>query len=315
MKRNQTQVNTDNPASAKEASDQSCDLLSLKRDFMFKRVFGVESNADILANFLSAILKIPIEDLERIEILESAIRREYGQDKASFLDLSLRIKDGTQIIVEIQVVNVGDFVNRATYYEAKRFSEQIVKGERYSALKAVIGVNIVDFDLFERERYHSVYVYKEKIDNETLHELTRIDFLELRKAQRKIDENGGIITDRELAWLALINAKTKEKAQMLAQKEPTLKRAVAEVIRLSGDEAVRAEYNAKEKAETDWLASIKYSKDEGIAIGEERGIAIGEERGRMAEKLKTARSLKSLGSAPDFIAKATGLSIEEIEKL
>jgi predicted transposase/invertase (TIGR01784 family) len=62
-----------------------------------------------------------------------------------------------------------------------------------------------------------------------------------------------------------------------------------------------------------------YARDEGIAIGEERGIAIGEargeERGRMAEKLQTARSLISLGSAPDFIAKATGLSIEEIEKL
>jgi predicted transposase/invertase (TIGR01784 family) len=94
---------------------------------------------------------------------------------------------------------------------------------------------------------------------------------------------------------------------MLAQKEPTLKRAVAEVVRLSGDEAVRAEYEARYKAERDWNASMAFSRDEGIAIGEERGIAAG--------KRETARSLKSLGSAPDFIAKATGLSIKEIEKL
>ncbi len=45
------------------------------------------------------------------------------------------------------------------------------------------------------------------------------------------------------------------------------------------------------------------------------GRAEGLEQGRMEERLSTARNLKKLGIAPDTIAQATGLSLEEIEKL
>ena len=45
------------------------------------------------------------------------------------------------------------------------------------------------------------------------------------------------------------------------------------------------------------------------------GRAEGLEQGRMEERLSTARNLKKLGIAPDTIARATGLSLEEIEKL
>ena len=45
------------------------------------------------------------------------------------------------------------------------------------------------------------------------------------------------------------------------------------------------------------------------------GRAEGLEQGRMEERLSTARNLKKLGIAPDTIAQATGLGLEEIEKL
>ena len=45
------------------------------------------------------------------------------------------------------------------------------------------------------------------------------------------------------------------------------------------------------------------------------GRAEGLEQGRMEERLSTARNLKKLGIAPDTIVQATGLRLEEIEKL
>lgn len=54
---------------------------------------------------------------------------------------------------------------------------------------------------------------------------------------------------------------------------------------------------------------------EGLEQGREEGRAEGIEQGRMEERLSTARNLKKLGIAPDTIAQATGLSLEEIEKL
>ncbi len=48
---------------------------------------------------------------------------------------------------------------------------------------------------------------------------------------------------------------------------------------------------------------------------ERRGFEKGREEGREEEKVNTARNLKHLGISLDKISKATGLSIEEIEKL
>jgi predicted transposase/invertase (TIGR01784 family) len=296
MKQNVTKAKKDFP-----------DLLSLKLDYMFKRVFGDERNADIMALFLSAVLKMPIEEFDRIQFLDPSLKKDREGDKISFLDLNLRIKNGTEIIIEIQVIDRLDFANRAAYYACKKLTGQISEGESYLKLKPVIGINIVDFDLFDCEEHHSSYLFKERDRNDILGNLIRIDFLELKKAKRKYAQNGGIIIDKEFAWLALINAQTKEEAQMLAQKEPALKRAVAEVIRLSGDEAARAAYEARQKALRDWNTSQEISK----AMGIEEGIAIGEERARV----NIARNLLAIGLPLEQIALSSGLSLKEIEKL
>jgi predicted transposase/invertase (TIGR01784 family) len=47
----------------------------------------------------------------------------------------------------------------------------------------------------------------------------------------------------------------------------------------------------------------------------ENGLKRAEEKGRVAERYATAKNLKLLGVAHDIIAKATGLSVEEIEEL
>ena len=60
---------------------------------------------------------------------------------------------------------------------------------------------------------------------------------------------------------------------------------------------------------------LNTAKLEGRAEGLAEGRAEGLEQGRMEERLSTARNLKKLGIAPDTIAQATGLSLEEIEKL
>ena len=60
---------------------------------------------------------------------------------------------------------------------------------------------------------------------------------------------------------------------------------------------------------------LNTAKLEGRAEGLAEGRAEGLEQGRMEERLSTARNLKKLGIAPDTIAQATGLGLEEIEKL
>ena len=64
---------------------------------------------------------------------------------------------------------------------------------------------------------------------------------------------------------------------------------------------------------------ISIGRNEGIAIGEERGISIGRNEGislgAQQAKLETAKSMKSEDMPVNTIARFTGLSPEEIEKL
>ena len=52
-----------------------------------------------------------------------------------------------------------------------------------------------------------------------------------------------------------------------------------------------------------------------IAAAKEDGRKEGREEGREEKNLENAKNFKDLGVAVDIISKATGLSIEEIEKL
>lgn len=60
---------------------------------------------------------------------------------------------------------------------------------------------------------------------------------------------------------------------------------------------------------------MRTEREEGEAIGLKKGEAIGLEKGRMEEKRSMARNLKSMGLDPQQISRASGLSLEEIERL
>jgi predicted transposase/invertase (TIGR01784 family) len=73
--------------------------------------------------------------------------------------------------------------------------------------------------------------------------------------------------------------------------------------RLSADDKTRLAYEAREKAIRDELAKIKgaYLK--------------GELNGKQQTQLEIAKNLLAEGSTPNFIAKVSGLSLEEIQVL
>ena len=56
-------------------------------------------------------------------------------------------------------------------------------------------------------------------------------------------------------------------------------------------------------------------KKEGFEDGKAAGLAEGEASGRAAEKFEMAKMMKSDNEPIDKIAKYTGLSVEDIERL
>ena len=80
---------------------------------------------------------------------------------------------------------------------------------------------------------------------------------------------------------------------------------------VSGDLAVRRQFAA-------WTAErdiLDIARDAGRAEGRTEGEAIGEARGEKKQAEKDARNLLSLGVAPEIIANAIGMPLEEVLEL
>lgn len=96
---------------------------------------------------------------------------------------------------------------------------------------------------------------------------------------------------------------------------------LASKANMSKDEC--AQYKHEWKIYNDYFNSVDTAKKEGRAEGRaeglkeghEKGIAEGIAEGEQRKNLENARNFKALGVSVDIIMKATGLTIEEIEKL
>ncbi len=79
--------------------------------------------------------------------------------------------------------------------------------------------------------------------------------------------------------------------------------AVKSLWNMSKEEGLREYLEAVEKKEMDRISDLESAREDGL------------KRGREEERKKMARELLAVGTDHKFIAKITGLALEEIEKL
>ena len=105
----------------------------------------------------------------------------------------------------------------------------------------------------------------------------------------------------------------------VAQTNPAINEAWGVIKVLSGDERARALAEAREKARMDldsWLGDARYEgRQEGLQEGRQEGLQEGRQEGRQEEKLVIARKLLRQKMSYEAVMDATGLSLEEVQKL
>ena len=69
--------------------------ITLRNDYAFKRVFGVEENKDVLQDLLECILDILPETIAGLELLDKEVHKDSISDKTGVLDVKLRLKNNT----------------------------------------------------------------------------------------------------------------------------------------------------------------------------------------------------------------------------
>ena len=284
--------------------------ITLRNDYLFKRLLGSEENKDILQDFLEVILDIPHEEIEGIELLDKELKKDRSVDKTGILDVKVRLKNKTIINIEIQNIWDESFINRTLFYWAKIYVEEFRQGDDYTKLNRCITINIVGKGFNLNNKIHSKYLLKEEVSNEKLTNLIEMHFLNLKRARELNDIKAPLIR-----WLLFIETDSKEERHMLAEHSPVLKLLNEKIDLLSLTPKEKKLYESRMMLKSDIVSISNSQFNKGLEEGLEKGIKEGLEKGIKEGNINTARRMKKANFEISVIQEMTGLTSEEIEKL
>lgn len=218
--------------------------------------------------------------------------------KLGILDVRIRMDDGRQIDMEMQVAYFEYWDERILFYLSKIFTDQLKKGDPYENLKQCIHVSILDFTRFEDdEQYFRTITFCDTKTGKEYTDLMKILILELPKLPESLKTGNNLVK-----WMRFLNGKSRREFKEMAQTDKYIGMAYEELEKLSADELEKLEYEAREKAIRD------HNSQMGSAL--RRGFKQGLQRGIEEERASLIRNMLKNGVTPESISKMTGISLE-----
>ena len=299
--------------------------LPITNDYIFKRVFAFEGNESILKDFLEAILK---KDIKEVEIKNPEIIPYEKDEKRGLLDIKAQIDDGTILDIEMQMEDEKNTEERGTEYLGKMISEQLQEGEEYIKLKKSIVIFITNYNFLKRNSYHSVgkvkfdetlpeeYVnmgYKE--EDEIASKYIEFHYIELPKYKKKEPSKFTKLDQ----WMCIFTQ--NEEGIILAEKEnKEIKKAIRALDFISADPKERERHNSILMAEYNRLTSehnfFEAGKEERNSKRKKRTEEKnGEIKGKKEKSIEIAKEMLKKELSVELISEITKLTIKEIEEL
>jgi predicted transposase/invertase (TIGR01784 family) len=277
----------------------SKEILKPRTDVVFKRLM---SDKRLLVSFLQSALDLPPEDYDNVQIVDPHLLGERPGDKLGVLDVKLTTARGNVVDIEVQLSPTPEMRERVLFYLSSMVTEQVRQGEDYRRIKRAICILITAYEeIHDSPFYHNKYWFHDPDSGSLFSRAMEIHTLELPKLPEQGDET------KLCAWLEFIRATKEEEFEMLAQRDPDIGSAVVKLKELSQDERLRELAISREKLAWDIASRERGAKEEGRA----EGRAEGQNEAQRA----IARNLLELALPLEEIARATGLSLSEIQQL
>lgn len=286
---------------------------------------GLMENPIVRRGFCAAILRISPDEILDTELLPTHLRRDYADDKLGVLDVLVRLQDGTQINLEMQVRDFEFWDERALFYLSKMYTGQLKSGEDYENLQKCIHVSILDFIHFpEDDRCFRTLHFRDDETGKLYSNKLELQVLELKKLPPEVQTEESIIR-----WMRFLNGKSREEFENMARTSEYFGEAYEALQKLSADDKKRIEYEAREKALRDYNALMNSAKrrghlegwEEGRKEGQEEGRKEGREEGRkegVHDGIRLVRRVDRLhdkGATDEQIAKECMISVEEVGEI
>jgi predicted transposase/invertase (TIGR01784 family) len=273
-------------------------FLNPTTDIAFKKLFGSQERADLTISFLNSVLERQEGELiTEVQINDEANKPVTKDMERTFVDVHCTDQKGHKYIIEVQVEDEKNFMERVQFYASFFLARQLERKTPYKNLVPVILVGVLDFSLFRDDSDYLSHhgVVNLKTGKRTLQHL-EWHFVELKKFTLELDE---LTTPLEKWAYFLKNAEDMQQVPSNMQASQELTIAFDVLAQHHWSEAELQNYHAELDA---WRCAL----DRELGAREES-----REEGRM----EIAREMLANGLAIEMIVKCTGLTIEQVQAL
>ena len=292
-------------------------------DWALKRLLRDKANFDVLEGFLTTVLKT---DIKIHRLLESEGNKNRDEAKYNRVDLLAEDSRGELLLIEVQGEPEFAYFQRMLFGASKLVTEYVNGGDNYEHVKKVYSINIVYFDLGQGEDV----VYIGKTEFKGVHNNDILKLSPYMQQKFKASEVSQLFPEYVILKVNDFNRWSKvpldQWLYFLANSDipddadaPGLKQAREKLswMKMSREEQMLYDRYLMDRAilRNTMVTARDEGKEEGRAEGLVEGRAEGRAEGEHGKALSVARQMKADGMSAEVIAKYTGLTVEEINKL
>lgn len=240
-------------------------LLDPKNDYIFKRIFT--EHPDALVHLIND-LRPDFPAIAHVEILNPTITPEEMTGKSIVLDVLAQDSDGNRYNIEMQVRRYNEWGKRSAYYLAKMLTDQLSAGDDYTELNAVIGIHLLDFDLYTADTaQQNQAIWRFELRDEQQPDVKLGNDLQLNLIEMKKADRLGFGDQNLKDWITLFEH-WQEESRMASITNEAVKQVRGHIRRLSNDDEARRLAFVRERALKDEASQMRYAREEGLKAGE-----------------------------------------------
>lgn len=252
---------------------------TMLNDYMFRAI--LQKNERVLRGLIGSLLHLSQDDIKTVEITNPIRLGDEIDSKTFILDIHLQLNNDTNINLEMQVLNEGDWTDRSLSYLCRTF-DHLYAGESYADSCRAIQIGILDYTLFpDKPEFYAEYRMMNVKNHHIYSDKLQLHVLELDQIERATEEDRRFGIDR---WARLFKATTWEEICMTSALNEFLSEAAEEMYRLNEQDIIRQQCRAREEFQLRQRRAQRRMEEQHRKM-EEQSRAI-EEQSREIEKMQ-----------------------------
>ena len=227
---------------------------NMLNDYMFRIV--LQDNKEALANIIAAVLHVDVSTITDIHVKNSIIPGAAVDNKEYHMDISLTFNKKTNVNIELQIRDEGNWNYRGIHYLCREFEELVKKGDDYGDEHSAYQIGFLDFDLFkDHVKFFSRYEMCDTEDGYKINSNFALYVIQLNRLEiaTETDRNTGL--DK---WCRLFKAQTYEELKKMAKEDAVMEAVAENIYESNSDFAVRRRCEDREE----YLRHQEYIKRE-----------------------------------------------------